>query len=42
MESGRPWRSVLLDAPVAHSISVMVLQARGGRRVLESEPAERA
>ena len=25
---------------VAHSISVMVLQARGGRRVLESEPAE--
>jgi signal transduction histidine kinase len=25
---------------VAHSISVMVIQARGGRRVLESEPAE--
>jgi signal transduction histidine kinase len=25
---------------VAHSISVMVLQARGGRRVLESEPAD--
>jgi signal transduction histidine kinase len=25
---------------VAHSISVMVLQARGGRRVLESEPSE--
>jgi len=25
---------------VAHSVSVMVLQARGGRRVLESDPAE--
>jgi signal transduction histidine kinase len=25
---------------VAHSISVMVIQARGGRRVLESEPAD--
>jgi len=25
---------------VAHAISVMVLQARGGRRILESEPAE--
>src|SRR6185369_863013 len=25
---------------VAHSISVMVLQARGGRRVLESEPSD--
>lgn len=25
---------------VAHSISVMVVQARGGRRVLESEPAD--
>jgi signal transduction histidine kinase len=25
---------------VAHSISVMVLQARGGRRVLDSEPAD--
>jgi signal transduction histidine kinase len=25
---------------VAHSISVMVVQARGGRRVLQSEPAE--
>jgi signal transduction histidine kinase len=25
---------------VAHSISVMVLQARGGRRVLESDPAD--
>ena len=25
---------------VAHSISVMVLQARGGRRVLESEPTD--
>ncbi len=25
---------------VAHSISVMVLQARGGRRVLETEPAD--
>jgi len=25
---------------VAHSISVMILQARGGRRVLESEPAD--
>jgi signal transduction histidine kinase len=25
---------------VAHSISVMVLQARGGRRVLQSEPAD--
>lgn len=25
---------------VAHSISVMVLQARGGRRVLQSDPAD--
>jgi signal transduction histidine kinase len=49
LEKGRAATSIVeerariareLHDVVAHSISVMVVQARGGRRVLESEPAD--